>query len=116
MSMYPSTAAEVSEPRTQIASELDALTSEIGYTEKIAAELSDRLAVVTSPRQADENAAQPTPEPVRTPLGSTLHEQRVKLERVNERLRRLMSSLELPFSRELNAETPALSIGTGTHG
>lgn len=105
------------EPRTQIASELDAMETEINYTEKIAAELRDRLYAAVCPRSEEAGGADKHPEPVRSPLGQALHDQKSRLERINEQLRRLMSSIELPRSEELGGGmrlTGLGGIGSGT--
>lgn len=99
------------ESRTQIASELDAMETEINYTEKIAAELSDRLYTATCPRPIDAQATQSVPEPVRSPLGQALHDQKSRLERINEQLRRLMASIELPRSDELGGGMKLTGLG-----
>lgn len=98
--------AVATEPRTQIASELDALETEIGYTEKIAAELSERLYSAVCPRGEEAGSTDKHPEPVRSPLGTAIHGQKTRLERVNGQLRRLMSSIDLPYVQELSTDEP----------
>lgn len=102
-------------PRTEIASVLDTLESEIGYTEKIAAELAERLYAAICPRGNDNEKTPTPPEPVRSPLGSAIHDQKVRLERINESLRRLMAALELPLNRELARPTETYAAKQYSH-
>lgn len=110
MPTYPSEAA--SEPRTQIASELDELESQISQADKLLIELSDRIHAATCQR-AEDNAKNPAvPEPVRSPLGEAIHDQATRLRNINERMARLITSVDLPYSRELPSNKANMPTGT----